>query len=585
MKGRGKPPGRGGGSGKGPSGKGPAGGRPSGRPSAGKGAAAKRPVGPGRSGPPRGRSSDRPGADRPFAERPREDRVRADRPKRDDRFRDDGPRRDDRPFRSRRPGADDRPARDDRPNRTDRPFRSGPAASPAGDERRPTHRGRRPDGEGGVRSFDGAPRRGRDDDWGVEEAGWSPEDDLDIAAIEEPSAPRRKADLREERPRTDRPSRPERRDDGRERPLREQPRGSGPSRDDRHRRPPTPTGPTRAELKAAATTTLQTGVQTLTVTADETDMRVDRFLAARFPQLSFSYIQRIVRKGELRVNGKRAETKDRLEEGQAVRVPPLKLDQARPMSAKVGEDVAGFLASITLYEDADLIVFAKPAGLSVQGGSGTKKHLDGMLAVLTDADGQRPRLVHRLDKDTSGCLLVAKSRFAAAALAKTFRTRAARKIYWSVVAGVPKPRQGRVSTYLAKEEREDESFMRLAKHGEKGASHAVSYYAVIDTMAQKLSWLSMKPVTGRTHQLRVHAAEIGHPILGDPKYFKVENWEIPGGIQHKLHLHARRIVVPHPRGKGTIDVSAPLPPHMEQTFNLLGWDVSRYDPIVEAPEE
>lgn len=314
-------------------------------------------------------------------------------------------------------------------------------------------------------------------------------------------------------------------------------------------------------------------------------MRVDRFLAARFPQLSFSYIQRIVRKGELRVNGRRVETKDRLEAGQAVRVPPLKLDQPRPVAPRAQDDIRAYLASITLYEDADVLVLAKPAGLAVQGGSGMKKHVDGMLAALTDAEGQRPRLVHRLDKDTSGCLLVAKTRFAAAALARTFRSRAARKIYWAVVAGVPKPRQGRVSTYLAKDERADESVMRIARHGEKGATHAVSYYAVIDTMAQKLAWLSMKPVTGRTHQLRVHAAEIGHPIIGDPKYFDVENWDLPGGIQNRLHLHARRLVVPHPRGRGTIDVSAPLPAHMEQTFNLLGWDASRYDPIVEAPEE
>ncbi|WP_442957141.1 RluA family pseudouridine synthase, partial [Phreatobacter sp. AB_2022a] len=420
----------------------------------------------------------------------------------------------------------------------------------------------------------GSPRRRRDRDWDIgDDGGWAPEADLDLADVTEPrDAPRRRA------------GEGVRRDDRAERPPRDR---DGMARGPRRSEKPQvqPAAPTRRELKAAATETLQTGVQTLTVTGDEDDMRVDRFLAARFPQLSFSYIQRIVRKGELRVNGKRVETKDRLEQGQAVRVPPLKLDQPRPVSAKAGEDTKSFLASITLYEDSDVVVFAKPAGLAVQGGSGTKKHLDGMLAVLTDAEGQRPRLVHRLDKDTSGCILVAKSRFAAAALAKTFRTRAARKIYWAVVAGVPKPRQGRISTYLAKEEREDESRMRLAKHGEKGASHAVSYYAAIDTMAQKLSWLSMKPVTGRTHQLRVHAAEIGHPIIGDPKYFDVQNWEIPGGLQNKLHLHARRLVVPHPRGKGTIDVSAPLPPHMEQTFNLLGWDVSRYDPIVEAPEE
>ncbi|MBL8570074.1 MAG: RluA family pseudouridine synthase [Phreatobacter sp.] len=525
MKGRGKPPGRGG-AGKGPQGRGPGAQRPPGkRPAAG----AKPPRARGKAPASRDEAEDKRGR-------------KPSRPPEAGRRRDDA-----------------------------RPF-----AKPAphrGEDRRSLERVRRvPPREQEFRSFDEAPRRGQDDDWDADDRGWSPEDDLDIAAIEEPRdqprAPARKPAGSGER------RSPQRRDEsGRDEPRRDEARRAA------------PTGPTRAELKAAATATLQTGVQTLTVTADEADMRVDRFLAARFPQLSFSYIQRIVRKGELRVNGRRVETKDRLEPGQAVRVPPLKLDQARPISAKVGEDIAGFLASITLYEDKDVLVLSKPAGLAVQGGSGTKKHLDGMLAVLTDEDGQRPRLVHRLDKDTSGCLLVARTRFAAAALAKTFRSRAARKIYWAVVAGVPKPRQGRVSTYLAKEEREDESFMRIAKHGERGASHAVSYYAVIDTMAQKLSWLSMKPVTGRTHQLRVHAAEVGNPIIGDPKYFDVENWDLPGGIQKKLHLHARRIVVPHPRGKGTIDISAPLPPHMEQTFNLLGWDVSRYDPIVEAPEE
>jgi 23S rRNA pseudouridine955/2504/2580 synthase len=328
------------------------------------------------------------------------------------------------------------------------------------------------------------------------------------------------------------------------------------------------------------------GVQTVAVTSDESGMRVDRFLEARFPGLSFSHIQRIIRKGELRVNGKRARPKDRLQAGQAVRIPPLRLDQPRPLSPDraAAEETRDFLQSITLHEDADVLVLNKPMGLAVQGGSGTTRHLDLMLEVMRDDKGQRPRLVHRLDKDTAGCLLVAKTRFAATALAKTFRTRAARKIYWALAVGVPKPRQGRVSTYLAKDEREDESIMRVARHGEEGASHAVTYYAVVDTAARELSWLSLKPVTGRTHQLRAHMAHIGHPIVGDPKYFEKENWQLPGGIQDRLHLLARRIVVPHPRG-GTIDITAPLPPHMQQTWNLIGFDAGRYDPILEAPEE
>ncbi|MBI3435603.1 MAG: RluA family pseudouridine synthase [Proteobacteria bacterium] len=329
-----------------------------------------------------------------------------------------------------------------------------------------------------------------------------------------------------------------------------------------------------------------TGVQTVAVANDEGGMRVDRFLEARFPSLSFSHIQRIIRKGQLRVNGKRVDAKDRLAAGQAVRIPPLRLDAAPPRRGETGADAdtRAFLASITLYEDADVLVLNKPMGLAVQGGSGTVRHVDGMLEVLRDRAGQRPRLVHRLDKDTSGCLLVARTRFAAAALAATFRSRTARKTYWALVAGVPKPKQGRISTYLAKEEREDESIMRVARHGEEGASHAVTYYATVETAAQKLAWVSLKPVTGRTHQLRAHLAHVGHPIVGDAKYFSKENWQLPGGMQNRLHLLARRIAVPHPR-QGAIDVSAPLPAHMLQSWNLLGFDAARYDPIDAAPQD
>jgi len=339
------------------------------------------------------------------------------------------------------------------------------------------------------------------------------------------------------------------------------------------------------EEQKRAPVQLTSSVQNVAVTPDESGMRVDRFLEAKYPSLSFSHIQRVIRKGELRVNGKRVDGKDRLTAGATVRIPPLRLDAPKAaVPSEADQKTRAFLQSITLYEDADVLVIDKPMGLAVQGGSGTVRHVDGMLEVMRDASGQRPRLVHRLDKDTAGCLLVAKTRFAASALARVFRSREARKIYWALVAGVPKPRQGRISTFLAKEEREDESIMRIARHGEEGASHAVTYYAVVETSAQQLAWVSLKPVTGRTHQLRAHLAHIGHPIVGDPKYFNKENWTPPGGIQNRLHLLARRIVVPHPRG-GIIDVTAPLPPHMVQTWNLLGLDLKRYDPIVEAPEE
>jgi 23S rRNA pseudouridine955/2504/2580 synthase len=347
----------------------------------------------------------------------------------------------------------------------------------------------------------------------------------------------------------------------------------------RLRRPPQDDG-----KQPAAVIPGSTGVQNVSVSADESGMRVDRFLEARFSGLSFSHIQRVIRKGEVRVNGKRTRPKNRLEAGQTVRIPPLRLDPPKPRSASnaAHQKTAEFLKSITLHEDADVLVLNKPMGLAVQGGSGTTRHVDGMLEAMRDAQGQRPRLVHRLDKDTAGCLLIAKTRFAAAALAKSFRSRSARKIYWALVAGVPKPRQGRISTFLAKEQREEDSIMRIARHGEEGASHAVTYYAVIETAGPALAWLSLKPVTGRTHQLRAHMAHIGHPIVGDAKYFARENWQLPGGMQNRLHLLARRLAVPHPRG-GMIDVTAPLPPHMQQSWNLLGLDAGRYDPIEEAP--
>ncbi len=328
-------------------------------------------------------------------------------------------------------------------------------------------------------------------------------------------------------------------------------------------------------------------VTNVVVTPDEAGMRVDRFLEARFPGLSFSHIQRVVRKGELRVDGKRVETKDRLEAGQTVRIPPLKVEPPTegPRASKADQEIRDFFKKITLYEDDDVLVIDKPFGLAVQGGSGLTKHVDGMLAALTDKRGQKPRLVHRLDRDTSGCLVIAKTRFAASALTKSFRSRDTRKTYWALLAGVPRVKQGRISTYLAKgEDEEGDQKMYVAKHGTEGASHAVTYYAVVETAANKLAWVSLKPVTGRTHQLRAHAAHIEHPIVGDPKYFNIENWPLPGGVQNRLHLMARRIVIPHPRTGKLIDVSAPLPPHMKQSWNLLGFDASRYDPIEDAPD-
>jgi 23S rRNA pseudouridine955/2504/2580 synthase len=316
-------------------------------------------------------------------------------------------------------------------------------------------------------------------------------------------------------------------------------------------------------------------VRTQTVTRDEEDMRLDRWFAEHIPALTFGHLQKLLRSGQIRVDGGRVKSNTRLQAGQTIRIPPLKFDeeQEKQQAAhKASNADLEFLKSITLFEDDKVLVLNKPAGLAVQGGSGTTRHVDGILEAMRDRQDRKPRLVHRLDKDTSGVLIVAKTKGAASALAANFRKRATKKIYWALVRGVPKPKQGRISTYLAKEEGPRGDRMQIASHGDDGADHALSLYNVIETAGQRLSWVTLKPVTGRTHQLRAHCNHIGHPILGDPKYFDVENWEFPGGMQKRLHLHARRLIVPHPDSeKPPIDVTAPLPPHMQQSWNVLGF--------------
>jgi 23S rRNA pseudouridine955/2504/2580 synthase len=345
-------------------------------------------------------------------------------------------------------------------------------------------------------------------------------------------------------------------------------------------------------------------VALIAVSEDEAGMRLDRWFKRRFPQLPLSHLNKIVRKGEVRVAGKRAETSTRLEAGQSVRVPPLDLAPPAP-PRRPSEDDAAAIRAMVLYEDKGVIVLNKPYGLAVQGGSGTTRHIDGMLAALADKNGERPALVHRLDRDTSGVLLIAKTRRMAADLGEIFRSRGAKKIYWALVEGVPKPTRGRISLFLAKGEamgdnraprrgdRADFERMRIAKHGEVDAQHSVTLYATVDKVAPRLAWLSMRPITGRTHQLRAHCEAIGHPIVGDPKYNRRPENDparkdplraLPPGLEPKLHLLARRLILPHPKG-GMIDVTAPLPSHMQKSFDMFGFDAKMYDPIEDAPDE
>lgn len=326
-------------------------------------------------------------------------------------------------------------------------------------------------------------------------------------------------------------------------------------------------------------------VEIRTVTADEADMRLDRWFKRHFPDVNHSYLQKLLRTGQVRIDGKRAETSSRLAAGQSVRIPPLaawaapikgpNLAAGKPKG--MSDKQIAELQALVLYRDADVIAINKPAGLAVQGGTGTSKHLDAMLDALRFDGNERPKLVHRLDKDTSGVLLLARTTFAASKLTEMFRGSAVRKIYWAVTVGVPTPYQGKIDLALAKEGGPHGE--RVAEKKEEG-KRAVTVYSVQENVGKQAAFVAMWPLTGRTHQLRVHMAAVGTPILGDGKYAGQGAFLAGAEVTKKLHLHARRLVLPHPRGGKTIDVTAPLPDHMQATWKYFGFSPNlRDDPF------
>jgi 23S rRNA pseudouridine955/2504/2580 synthase len=316
------------------------------------------------------------------------------------------------------------------------------------------------------------------------------------------------------------------------------------------------------------------GVAIVQISEDEVGLRLDRWFKRHYPNFSHIQLQKLLRKGHVRLEGKRAKASTRLESGQSIRVPPIgdaKSDskpQKSSNSYRASDAAIAALHRSILHIDDDIIALDKPPGLAVQGGTGIKNSVDTMLGTLKFDKSERPKLVHRLDKDTSGVLLLGRSSKAAAQLTAAFRAKSARKVYWAIVVGSAEPSSGRIDLALSKIP--GQKGERMVPDPENG-KRAVTFYRTVERVSRKFAWLSLEPQTGRTHQLRVHMEALGTPILGDGKYGGVESIIQGPGLSRKMHLHARAIRIPHP-SSGVFEVIAPMPAHMSATWNFFGLD-------------
>ena len=326
------------------------------------------------------------------------------------------------------------------------------------------------------------------------------------------------------------------------------------------------------------------GIESATVGRDEDGIRLDRWFKRHFPEVPHGLLQKLLRTGQIRLDGKRADSGDRLSWGQIIRLPPQVHNVNSPVdkestdsqtaNSPLSEQERIFVEGLVIYADQSVYVLNKPPGLATQGGTNVTRHVDGLLEHLTLGKNQRPRLVHRLDRDTSGVLVVARTVPAAAALGNSLAHRDAKKIYWALVKGMPKEARGTIKAMIAKEtghgpHGRDEK-MAIADEDSEEAKVAVTDYVVVDRAGDKYSWLALRPITGRTHQIRVHLASIGCPIIGDFKYGgKAARGK--GEIPDKLHLHARYIDIAHPDSQ-RLRVTAPVPDHMRKSWMFLGFD-------------
>ncbi|MCB1562439.1 MAG: RluA family pseudouridine synthase [Alphaproteobacteria bacterium] len=331
------------------------------------------------------------------------------------------------------------------------------------------------------------------------------------------------------------------------------------------------------------------GVRHLTVSEDDDGQRLDRWLKRHVPEIPYILLQKLLRQGQMRVDGKRAKPEMRLKAGQDIRIPPVK-ERGRPDGKPaLSHEETAFIRSLVVYDDGEVLALNKPAGLAVQGGTNTRRHIDGMLDALVNKKGVRPRLVHRLDKDTSGVLLLARSAETARKLGDLFKGREIKKIYWAICSPAPAQLEGTIKAPLVKAGGPDKEKMVV---DEEEGKIAVTDFVVLERAMDSAAFVAFWPRTGRTHQIRVHAQLMGASILGDHKYKAVRNPESKKpeadlgalGLSRRLYLHARRLILPHPLRKGhVLDITAPLPPELAAGWKALGFDPSyKADPFEDA---
>ena len=304
------------------------------------------------------------------------------------------------------------------------------------------------------------------------------------------------------------------------------------------------------------------GVTNVFIKPEDDDMRLNRWFLKYYPGLSLGRLQKLLRTKQIKDDGARAEANTRLRAGQEIRLPPLDNEKKDVVHDSVSATDAKYISDMVIYKDDNIIVLNKPSGLAVQGGTNTSRHVDGMLDALRFGLEEKPRLVHRIDKDTSGILVLARHRKIADILTKAFREHTIHKTYLALTKGVPAQTEGEIKAPLEKIEGRVQALA--------SGKPAVTVYKVIDNVGNRFALIAANPLTGRTHQIRVHLEYVGAPIWGDDKYFG-ETREKSILLAKKLHLHAYKIDLSSVYGKKMV-VKADLPDYFKDSLNTLGLD-------------